>query len=101
MKHIKVSLYVREHGTRAYNKVPDRNKPIYPPNTTYVLRYGSTWETLNVGNMSDATAKRIERELKLLRGWRPTAKPKQEATTSSKMLDEAIDPYLAENQGRT
>jgi hypothetical protein len=43
MKRIKVSLYVRERGTRAYNKVPDRNRPIYPPNTTYVLRYGSTW----------------------------------------------------------
>jgi hypothetical protein len=68
MKRIKVSLYVREHGTRAYKKVPDRNKPVYPPNTTYVLRYGSTWETLTLNNLSDAMAKRIERELELLRG---------------------------------
>ena len=101
MKHIKVSLYVREHGTRAYNKVPDRNKPNYPPNTTYVLRYGSTWETLNVGNLSDATAKCIERELELLRGWRPIAKPKQEATTSSKMLERSNRPLPRGNQGRT
>lgn len=96
MKHIKVSLYVREHGTRAYNKVPDRNRPNYSPNTTYVLRYGSTWETLTVDNLSDATAKRIERELELLRGWRPTAKPKPEAAAKVKMLDEAIDAYLGE-----
>lgn len=96
MKHIKVSLYVREHGTRRYNKVPDRNRPNYPPTTTYVLRYGSTWETLTVDTLSDATAKRIERELELLRGWRPTAKPKPEAATKVKMLDEAIDAYLEE-----
>src|SRR5690349_17836713 len=95
MKHIKVSLYVRKHGTRRYNKVPDRNRPIFPPKTTYVLRYGSTWETLNVDNLPDATAKRIERELELLRGWRPTAKPKPDAT-KVKMLDEAIDAYLEE-----
>jgi hypothetical protein len=71
MKHIKVSLYVREHGTRRY-KPAKRNKS-YSADTTYVLRYGSTWETLTVDNLSDATAKRIERELELLRGWRPAA----------------------------
>jgi integrase/recombinase XerD len=96
MKRIKVSLYVREHGTRAYNKVPDKNRPNYPPKTTYVLRYGSTWETLSADNLSDATAKRIERELELLRGWRPTAKPKPDEKTKVKLLDEAIDAYLEE-----
>ncbi len=96
MKRIKVSLYVREHGTRAYSKVPDKNRPNYPPNTTYVLRYGSTWEALGVDNLSDATAKRIERELELLRGWRPTAKVKPEAAAKVKLLDEAIDAYLEE-----
>ena len=71
MKHTKVSLYVREHGTRRYNKIPDRNRPNYPSTTSYVLRYGSTWETLTVDNLSDATAKRIEPDLELLR-WMAT-----------------------------
>jgi len=44
MKHIKVSLYVREHGTRRYK--PVKRNTSYPVDTTYVLRYGSTWETL-------------------------------------------------------
>jgi len=96
MKRSKVSLYVREHGTRQYIKVPKRNVPIYPPNTTFVLRYRSTWETLTVDDYSSATSKRIERELELLRGWRPTTKSKPEAATSIKMLDETIDAYLAE-----
>ena len=43
--HIKVSLYAREHGAFRYHQVPDRKRPIYPPETTYVVRYGSTWET--------------------------------------------------------
>jgi hypothetical protein len=55
LKHIKVSLYVREHGTRRYK--PVKRNTSYPPDTTYVLRYGSTWETLTVDNLSDATAK--------------------------------------------
>jgi integrase/recombinase XerD len=96
MKRIKVSLYVRQHGTRRYTKVPKRNVPIYPPNTTFVLRYRSTWETHTVDNYAYATSKRIERELELLRGWRPTAKPTPEAAISVKMLDEAIDDYLEE-----
>ena len=87
--------YVRAHGTRRYKKVPDRNRPIYPPKTTYVLRCGPTWETLNVDNLSDARAKRIEREFELLRGWRTTTKPKPVAT-KVKMLDEALDAYLEE-----
>ena len=93
MKHIKVSLYVREHGTRRYK--PVKRNTSYPADTIYVLRYGSTWETLTVDNLSDATAKRIERELELLRGWRPNAKPKAE-TITVKVLDVAIDAYLHE-----
>jgi hypothetical protein len=84
---------VREHGTRRYK--PAKRNTSYPADTTYVLRYSSTWETLTVDNLSDATAKRIERELELLRGWRPIAKPKPE-TISVKMLDAAIDAYLHE-----
>jgi hypothetical protein len=56
MRHIKVSLYVREHGTRRYKTV--KRNANYPAGATYVLRYGSTWETLSVSNYSDATANR-------------------------------------------
>ena len=39
---MKVSLYVREQGTR---KITKANKKYYEPGTVFVLRYGSTWET--------------------------------------------------------
>ena len=94
MRHIKVSLYVRESGTRRYIKVPHRNKPDYPSTTTFVLRYGSTWETLKVDSIAAATSEKIQRELDLLRGWVPTPKPKPESKV--KMLDEAKDEYLKE-----
>jgi len=95
MKRIKVRLYVREHGTRQYIKVPKRNVPIYPPNTTFVLRYRSTWETLTVDNYTSATSKRIEREPELPRGWRPTAKPKpEEAKVGIWQLQECLNQLV-------
>jgi integrase len=96
MRHIKVSLYTREPITRRYKLVPQRNKPDYPSTTTFVLRYGSTWETLKVDSVAAATAEKIQRELDLLRGWRPSAKPRTESASKVKMLDAAMDEYLAE-----
>jgi integrase len=97
MKQIKVSLYTREPITRRYRLVPQRNKPDYPSTTTFVLRYGSTWETLKVNSLAAATDQKIQRELALLRGWRPISKPKPDSSGSNvKMLDEAKDQYLAE-----
>lgn len=96
MRHIKVSLYTREPITRRYKLVPQRNKPDYPSTTTFVLRYGSTWETLKVDSLPAATDQKIQRELALLRGWVPTAKPKTESKSKVLMLDQAIDQYLAE-----
>ena len=96
MKRTKVSLYTREPITRRYRKVPSRNKPDYPSTTTFVLRYDSTWETLKVNSVAAATAEKIQRELDLLRGWRPTPKPRAENASKVKMLDAAMDDYLAE-----
>ena len=96
MRHIRVSLYTREPITRRYKLVPQRNKPDYPSTTTFVLRYGSTWETLKVNSLPAATDQKIQRELALLRGWVPTAKPKPESKSKVLMLDQAIDQYLAE-----
>jgi len=94
MRHIKVSLYTRESGSRRYVKV--KRGRDYPSTTTWVLRYGSTWETLKVSSLAAATSERIQRELDLLRGWRPTAKPRAENGPNVKMLDAAMDEYLAE-----
>lgn len=92
MRQIKVSLYTRESGSRRYQKVPKRGRD-YPSTTTFVLRYGSTWETLKVNNLSSAISERIQRELDLLKGWRRTAKPRTESASKVKMLDAAMDEY--------
>ena len=58
------------------------------------LRCGSTWETLNVYNLSDAIAKRIERELELLvDGDRPRSQSRRDQDQGA---DEAIDSYREE-----
>jgi integrase/recombinase XerD len=96
MKQVKVSLYTRESGSRRYQKVPKRGRD-YPSTTTFVLRYGSTWETLKVNNLASAISERIQRELDLLRGWIPTAKPTVTKDAAPVlMLDAAKDQYLAE-----
>jgi len=87
MKQTKVSLYEREPITRRYRKI--NPKKDYPSTTTFVLRYGSTWETLKVNSVAAATAEKIQRELDLLKGWRPTAKPRTESASKIKMLDAA------------
>lgn len=91
---MKVSLYVREHSTRKYIKV--KRHTIYPAGTTFVLRYGHTWETTDATNLSDATAKRIEKELDLLRGTVPAKPAKPRPEPDVLMLDAAMDEYLAE-----
>ena len=94
MRHIEVSLYTRESGSRRYVKV--KRGRDYPSTTTWVLRYGSTWETLKVSSLAAATSERIQRELDLLKEWRPTTKPRTESASKVKMLDAAMDEYVAE-----
>ena len=48
---MKVSLYVRERGTRKQKK--HNSKKTYPVDGSiiWVLRYGTTWETLDVKSL--------------------------------------------------
>ena len=87
---MKVTLYVREWDSR---KLRRANKKSYEPGTIYVLRYGSTWETLAAIPQADATQAAF-RAADLLSGWRP--EPKPVAKTADLMLDEAMDTYLSE-----
>ena len=89
---MKVSLYTREHGSRQYKK--HNPKASYPAGTIWVLRYGSTWETLDVANLSEATTLRIRRQMKIDGGLLPTRKAPKQPTVL--MLDKAKDDYLAE-----
>src|SRR5882762_1262689 len=90
---MKVSLYVRERGTRKQKK--HNPKKSYPQDGSiiWVLRYGPTWETLDVKTLSEATSLRLRRQIELDGGWRPTTKVKEPTLL---MLDKARDVYLAQ-----
>lgn len=95
---MKVSLYVRERGTRKQKKHnPKKSYPL-DGSIIWVLRYGSTWETLDVKTLSEATSLRLRRQIELDGGWRPQTKVRQQAQAQPKalMLDAATDTYLAE-----
>jgi hypothetical protein len=88
----KVSVYVRNHSTRRYEKA--KPKATYLMGTIYVLRRGSTWETLtNCSGLADATVAAKRKEIELFTGTiehpRPKPKPKDE-----RALDVLIDIYL-------
>jgi integrase/recombinase XerD len=87
---MRVSLYVREHSTRKYRKAKG---PTEPAGTVYVLRYGSTWETLDAENWNDARVAQLRKSAALLEGWRPKVEKKKSAGL---MLDAAMDAYLSE-----
>jgi integrase len=88
---MKVSLYVRQHSNRKYRKATAKE----PMGTTYVLRYGSTWETTDAKNWTEANATVLRRKIELLQGWQPTPKVRAQVSTDL-MLDVAIDAYLSE-----
>ncbi len=92
---MKVSLYVRERGTRKQKK--HNPKKSYPQDGSiiWVLRYGRTWETLDVKGLSEATKLRLRRQIELDGGWCPQRKEKPQTVTVL-MLDKAKDDYLAE-----
>lgn len=90
---MKVSLYTRQHASRQYKK--HNPKAPYPPaGTIFVLRYGSTWETLDVASLSEATTLRIRRQMEIDGGLLPTRKAPKQPTVL--MLDNAVEKYLAE-----
>lgn len=90
---MKVSLYVRERGTRKQKK--HNSKKSYPVDGSiiWVLRYGTTWETLEVKSLAEATTLRLRRQIELDGGWRPATKVKEPTVL---MLDKAKDEYLAQ-----
>lgn len=88
---MKVSLYIRNHSTRKYELAKRR---AYPMGTIFVLRYGSTWETLPANlNFTEATTAKMQKEIALFTGKEapvPKSKPKNDVRT----LDILIDIYL-------
>src|SRR5579864_5231815 len=92
---MKVSLYVRQRGTRKQTK--HNPKKSYPQDGSiiWVLRYGTTWETLDVKSLIEATTLRLRRHIELDGGWRPITKVTVKAPIIQ-MLDKALDGYLAE-----
>ena len=88
---MKVTLYIRQGGTRKYIKA---TKKFYEPGTVFVLRYGSTWETVGEVKLVEAERARLNRSVQLLGGWQPAVKPKPKP--ASLMLDAAMDAYLSE-----
>jgi integrase/recombinase XerD len=88
---MKVALYTRERGTRRYTK--HNPKKTYAFDTLWVLRYGSTWETLDANALGQATSLRLRRQIELDGGWRPVRQAKPHKVL---MLDSALDTYLAE-----
>jgi integrase/recombinase XerD len=88
---MKVSLYIHERGTRHYTK--HNPKKSYPQDGSIIwdLRYGRTWESLDVKTLSEATTLRLRRQIELEGGWRPLRKEKP---TTVLMLSKAKDDYL-------
>jgi integrase/recombinase XerD len=92
---MKVSLYVRERGTRKQKKHNPKKSYRQDGSIIWVLRYGKAWETLDVKSLSEATTLRLRRQIELDGGWRPQRKEKPHTETVL-MLDKAKDDYLAE-----
>ena len=74
---MKVSLYTRQRGTRQFKKHNPKHSYPQDGRVIWVLRYGSTWETLDVKTLSEATTLRLRRQIELDGGWRPTTKVKE------------------------
>jgi hypothetical protein len=90
----KVSLYIRNHSTRRYEKV--KPKTTYPMGTIYVLRYAGKWETLkDCPGTTEArvAAKRKEIELFTVGIEQPRLKHKAQ---NARAIDVLIDKYLSE-----
>jgi integrase/recombinase XerD len=101
---MRVSLFIREHGTRRYRS--ENPKTLYPAGTIYVLRYTlkgkRIWETLPTGTTHhSAKVLAMEKECAFLKGEaitplfkpKPTLVPKPAFPASALMLDAAIDRY--------
>ena len=109
----KVSVYIREHGSRDFTLA--HPKTIYPEGTIFVLRFtrGSkrVWETLDVTTYGQAFSAAKMREVEIYNSSvrllvRPSRLPKAVAATpaprpSGTALDATIDLYLANVQHKS
>jgi integrase len=89
----KVSLYIRNHSSRKYEKAQPRT--IYPMGTIFVLRYGTTWETLR-GDHTYQTAKTaaMHKDIEFFNGTAKESAPKKRPKPDARSLDELINIYL-------
>ena len=74
---MKVSLYIHNYSTRKYERAEP--KTIYPLGTIFVLRFGSTWETLkDCTNYAEAKVAALRKEIDLITGAvdKPAPRPK-------------------------
>ena len=89
----KVTLYIRNHSTRRYEKVKPRTT--YPMGTIFVLRYGGKWETLkDCTEINEARVAAKRKEIDLLTG---AIEPLRLMRTvqDAAALDVLIDKYLS------
>src|ERR1700722_1743364 len=89
---LKVSLYIRAHGTRKLTPAKPFNHPL---GTIYVLRYAGKWETLpNNLSFPEAKAAAMRKEIDLFTGEQTLPPPVPlPAKTEAQSLDRAIDTY--------
>jgi integrase len=90
-KKITVSVYTRERLTRKLRKATLKDDS---PDTIFVLRYGTTWETLDHGiDFAHARISAIDKETALMQGKVTIPEPKARVK-SPDALDALIDAYL-------
>src|SRR5258708_27866825 len=89
----KVSLYIRNHSSRKYEKAQPRT--IYPMGTIFVLRYGTTWETLR-GDHTYQTAKTaaMNKDIEFFNGTAKESATKKRPKPDARSLDALITIYL-------
>jgi hypothetical protein len=91
VKEVKVTLYTREHGTQRYKKA--KKHTVYPPGTTFVLRYLGKWETIECASYGAGYAAALNKQIELFTGkGEPT--PRKFKPSDPESLDVVIDNYL-------
>jgi integrase/recombinase XerD len=94
----KVSLYTRDKGA-GKQRCRLGTKKFYPVDTTFVLRYGTKWETLPEGTtLGEANLAAVRRQIELQTGKIEPVKPKPKIKRDApKSLDVLIDEYLSKD----
>jgi hypothetical protein len=91
MKFKTVSVYLREHGSRKLRKATPKDDQ---PDQIFVLRFGSTWETLAPGTgFYQAKIAAVAKQRALANGTAVVPAP-QPRNQSPDALDVQIEAYL-------